>query len=136
MSHDPFMFQKGSVNSLPDNNPKTRVGLTKPPLRGIPPSAIILLGQAMQNGVEKYGLFNYRDHEVTASTYYDAMFRHMLAWWDGEELAEDSGVPHLAHVMACCAILLDTNVQGTLLDDRGTPGKVGGLIKALTKTSQ
>jgi hypothetical protein len=40
---------------LPDNNPKTAVGRLKPPVRAIPPSAIIALGLAMENGELKYG---------------------------------------------------------------------------------
>ena len=65
---------------------------------------------------------NWRKDPVTASTYYDAMQRHMLAWQDGEDHAADSGLLHLAHVMANCAILIDAAACGTLIDDRTDDG--------------
>jgi hypothetical protein len=117
----------------PDTNPKTRVGLTKPSLRGIPSSALLHLGGAMHDGIAKYGQFNWREHAVSASVYEDAMWRHLLAWRDGENLAADSGRHHLAHVMACCAILLDADAMGKLNDDRGLPGNAPEIIAAWTK---
>lgn len=117
----------------PDDNPKSVVGLTKPSLHQIPPVALVLLGQAMKDGEAKYGLMNWRGTQVAASVYYDAIMRHMLAWWDGEAEAQDSGVAHLAHVMACCAILLDATALGRLNDDRPKPGNVSALMAALTK---
>ncbi len=102
----------------PDDNPKTIVGRAKPALRAIPPIAILHLGGAMGEGESKYGRFNWRDKTVTSSVYYDAIQRHLLAWWDGENNASDSGRHHLAHVMACCAILLDAEAASKLNDDR------------------
>lgn len=117
----------------PDTNPKTRVGLTKPSLRAIPSSALLHLGAAMEDGRKKYGLFDWREHAVSASVYEDAIWRHMLAWRDGEDLAADSTHHHLAHVMACCAILLDAIEVGNLNDDRGLPGTAPAMLKAWTK---
>ena len=50
--------------SYPDNNPKTVIGLTKPPIAPIPPVAILHLGQAMSDGRRKYGLMNWREKTV------------------------------------------------------------------------
>ena len=104
--------------AYPDDNPKTAIGVTKPPLHAIPPVALLHLGAAMADGERKYGLTNWREKRVSCSTYYDAALRHLLAWWDGEDIASDSGVHHLAHVMACCAILIDAEAQDTRNDDR------------------
>lgn len=117
----------------PDGNPKTQYGMAKPSTAAIPPVAVLHLGKAMRNGADKYGRFNWREHSVTASVYYDAMMRHLLAYWDGEEIAEDSGCHHLAHVMACCAILLDASASGKLNDDR-IEGMAAEVIAAWTKT--
>lgn len=106
----------------PDDNPKTVYGVAKPPMHVIPPTALIHLGQAMANGKQKYGAMNWRDKKVTSSIYYDAAMRHLMAWWDGENNAEDSGVHHLGHAMACLAILLDAKSVGMLNDDRPTKG--------------
>lgn len=117
-----------------ENDPKAIVGRTKPPMDAIPPVSILLLGQAMKDGKEKYGPMNWRNSEVVATTYYNAILRHLLAWFDGESVAEDSGTHHLAHIMAGCAILLDAMQSGTLEDDRPvTPGKTSDLIHVLTK---
>lgn len=119
----------------PDSNPKTAVGLTKPSLRAIPPAALLHLGRAMSNGEGKYGLFNWREHAVSSSVYYDAAMRHLLAWWDGENEAADSGVHHLAHVMACCAIVLDAHASGKLNDNRGLPGAFPELVECYTRST-
>lgn len=113
-------------------NPKAAVGRAKPPLHAIPPVAQVWLGLGMEDGEHKYGLMNWRTRPVDAATYYDAAVRHLLAWWDGERVADDSKVHHLGHVMACCAILLDAEAQGTLVDNRPAAGMVSRLIEELT----
>jgi len=119
------------VTDAPDSNPKTTVGRLKPPVHAIPPSAILALGLAMENGEIKYGLMNWRSSPVSSSVYYDAMFRHLLAWWDGENVASDSRIHHLAHVMACCAILIDAEVCFSLNDDRPVAGPAAQMIARL-----
>jgi hypothetical protein len=110
------------MNRYPDDNPKTVQGQAKPAFDAIPPSSLVPLGAAMQDGKRKYGLMNWREKPVTISTYYNAALRHLMSFWDGENVAQDSGVHHLGHVMACCAILYDAQRMGTLNDDRGIPG--------------
>jgi len=116
--------------AYPDDNPKTVLGLQKPGIGAVPPIAILQLGLAMADGKRKYGLTNWREKTVSASVYYEAMFRHMAAWYDGEDIAEDSLVHHLGHVMACCAILLDAASLGKLNDDRpSVPGMTSQFVK-------
>lgn len=104
--------------SAPDDNPKTAMGLKKPGTAAIPPVAVLELGAVMANGAAKYGRFNWREKTVTTSVYTDAIDRHLLAFRDGETHDRESGRPHLAHVMACCSILLDAQSIGRLNDDR------------------
>lgn len=119
--------------NLPDTNPKTRFGMSKPGIYAIPPVALLHCGAGMNDGCVKYGLTNWREHEVSASVYYNAAFRHMAAWWDGERVASDSGVHHLGHVMACCAILLDAEHMGKLNDDRpAIPGPFSRVVAEMT----
>ncbi|BAF89589.1 hypothetical protein AZC_3591 [Azorhizobium caulinodans ORS 571] len=119
--------------AYPDDNPKTLVGLKKPPIQFIPPSAIVFLGQAMADGAKKYGPMNWREKRVSTSVYYDAGMRHRMSFWDGEDVAPDSLVHHLAHSMACDAIVLDALVTGNLNDDRPIKGSLPDLIVQLTK---
>jgi len=113
-------------------NPKDRLGIAKPGFHYIPPAALVYLGRAMVDGKRKYGLMNWRQKEVLASVYYDAALRHKLSWWDGEDVAADSLVHHLAHDMACNAILIDAIETGKLIDDRPAAGNVSELIAKLT----
>ena len=110
------------MNTYPDNNPKTAAGSKKVPLHLVPPAAIHFLAMAMADGAKKYGPYNWRDAAISVSTYKAAAQRHWDAYWDGEDLALDSGVHHLAHAMACSALLLDALTVGKLVDDRPTKG--------------
>jgi hypothetical protein len=119
--------------AAPDGNPKTRFGMAKPPLALIPGPALVHLADAFRDGAGKYGPANWRNDPVTTSTYINAALRHVLAYFDGEDVAEDSGVLHLAHAMGCLAILIDADAQGTLNDDRPTAGQTSRLIKEKTR---
>lgn len=110
------------MSGYPDHNPKTAMGAKKVPLHLVPPSAKHFLAQAMADGAKKYGPYNWREHQISVSVYYSALNRHMDAFWDGEDLAQDSGVHHVAHAMACCALILDALSVGMLNDDRPKAG--------------
>lgn len=101
-----------------DSNLKTIAALNKPKLSDVPPVALFALGAAMSDGATKYGRFNWRDTGTTASVFYDAMMRHLADWYNGEDHANDSKISHLGHIMASCAILLDSELHGNLNDDR------------------
>lgn len=111
----------------PDNNPKTLIGASKVPLHLVPPSATHYLALALNDGAKKYGPYNWRNAPISVSTYKAAAQRHWDAFWDGEDNASDSGVHHLAHAMACGALLLDALSVGCLIDDRPTRGAAARL---------
>ncbi len=116
----------------PDDNPKTKFGVQKPSMFNVPVTSLLHLMAAMADGAKKYGPYNWRDKDVSASIYYDAAMRHLMAWIDGEDYAGDSGVHHLGGVMACCAIILDAEAQGTLNDNRPVKGKFSELVEQMT----
>jgi hypothetical protein len=111
-----------STSAYPDDNPKTTIGVTKVPLHLVPPSAKHHLALAFKDGAAKYGPYNWREKKVSASVYVAAAQRHIDAWWDGEDLSEDAKVEHLAHAMACMAIVLDAASINMLNDDRPFKG--------------
>lgn len=119
--------------SVDNTNPKDLLGTAKPGFHYIPPSALLHLGRAMVDGKNKYGLMNWRAKDVRASVYYDAGLRHKMDWWDGRDLASDSLVMHLAHDMACNAILIDAIETGKLVDDRPIKGNFDEIIARYTK---
>jgi Domain of unknown function (DUF5664) len=117
-------------NGYPDNNPKTILGVTKPSLSKAPPVAMLYMALAFMDGAYKYGAYNWRSKKVTASIYVDAAMRHLQSWFDGEETdVEGSKLPHLAHALACIAILVDAKENAVLVDDRPPPGAMPRLLK-------
>jgi hypothetical protein len=111
-------LEESSTTELADNNPKTLAALSKPRLSDIPPVAMFAMGAAMSDGATKYGRYNWRDTSATASIFYDAISRHLIDWYNGEDHAHDSKIHHLGHIMASCAILLDSMRNGNFNDDR------------------
>jgi len=111
------------------SNPKQIFGDKKVPLHLIPPAASAYIARALRDGAEKYGPFNWRDQSVEVMTYIGAARRHLDAWMDGEEYAEDSGEPHLAHALADLAILADAIEGGFSIDNRPPPGPGPQVLK-------
>jgi hypothetical protein len=84
------------------------------------------------NGLLKYGRCNWRKAGVKASVYVAACKRHLDAWFEGEEVDPDDGVPHLAAALACIAIIVDARAAGMLNDDRNVEGGYRKLVEELT----
>lgn len=74
--------------------------------------------QVHASGAAKYGERNWRLDKILASTYEGAIMRHFTAWANGEDIDPDSGWSHLYHIRACCAVMLDAEAHGTMIDDR------------------
>ena len=130
------MNKKVQLKSLATTpNPKDLFGEKKVSISKLPFVSILHASHAMMNGARKYGAYNWRDKPVKAHIYYDAAVRHLGAWFEGEETADDSGVHHLGHAMACCAILLDAQENGNLIDDRpaGRKNRIRDLLIRLAK---
>lgn len=113
-------------------NPKDLIGSGKLPLHLWPVTATALGSLGLLDGMLKYGRSNFRAVGVRASIYYDAASRHLNAWFEGEAVDPDSGLPHLAHALACLAIIVDAEAAGKLNDDRMHPGGYRELINSLT----
>lgn len=109
--------------SLPDNplfsgDPKGQAGAAKPPLALLPPEALRQAAEAHRLGAAKYGVANWRENKVEAMTYISAMMRHIGQYLDGEDADAESGLSHIAHVIASANILIDAKHCGTLVDNR------------------
>ena len=124
------IIASGAQSKATTSNPKDLFGLQKVSFTKVSAIAMAHFAMAMMDGARKYGPYNWRDKPVIASIYIDAAMRHLLAWFEGEETADDSRVHHLGHAGACCAILLDAQEHGVLIDDRPN-GK--GLLSKLMK---
>ncbi|SHM77958.1 dATP/dGTP diphosphohydrolase domain-containing protein [Phytopseudomonas punonensis] len=119
------------MSETKDTNPKDAIGSKKLPLHLWPTTASAMGCLGLLDGASKYGRANWRAAGVRASIYFDAANRHLAAWFEGEEADPDSGLPHLAHALACLAIIVDAQAAGTLTDDRQFPGGHRALINQL-----
>jgi hypothetical protein len=99
-------------------NPKEKFGNKKPPLTQFPLSAQIHATIALFDGMLKYGWRNWRDQPVQSQTYIEAAMRHLRLYEVGENYARDTKVHNLGAVIACCAILIDSELYGTMIDNR------------------
>ncbi len=118
-------------------NPKDRIGIKKVQLNLVPASSLVFQALAMEDGARKYGPYNWRENKVIASIYVAAALRHLAAWYDSrEELAADSGRPHLGHALACLGILVDAQQTGNLQDDRPIAGATAKLIAQWEATNK
>lgn len=100
------------------SNPKDAIGSRKTPMGLMPDTAVVAGNMAFLEGAMKYGRYNWRAVGVRASIYVEALRRHLSAWWNGEDIDEDSGLSHLWKAMACLAVLIDAEAVGKLNDDR------------------
>lgn len=108
-------------------NPKESQGALKPGMSAVPVPALVDIGRVMAHGAAKYGRHNFRETRVNASTYFDAVLRHLFAWWEGEDADPESGLPHLAHAAAGLTVVMDAGLQKKLNDDRPPPSPDGWL---------
>jgi hypothetical protein len=100
------------------NDPKGEIGKTKAPMWLLPPVALRAISWVHGLGSAKYGPWNWRKTRVCASTYISAIHRHLAAWHEREDTDKESGQSHLAHIGACCNILMDAQHHNKLDDDR------------------
>lgn len=99
-------------------NPKDLVGVRKSPMSTVPANVMMEVGVAMLEGAVKYGRHNYRAMGVRNSVYYDGTMRHLMSWWEGEDLDPDSGVSHITKAIASLVVLRDAMMNDMVTDDR------------------
>lgn len=110
------LLESSSVKQNPKHVRAQKEG--KIPYEKLPWGVLEADAQVHAHGAAKYGERNWRIDHILASTYEGAIMRHFVAWAMGEDLDPDSGVPHLNHIRACCAVVLDAQEHGALIDDR------------------
>ncbi len=112
-----------------DTNPKDALGCKKPPLSVIPCPVLYEIGAGMLEGACKYRRHNYRIAGVRASIYYDATLRHLMDWWEGEDIDPESGLHHISKAMSSLVVLRDAQMNDMVNDDRPPPAKAGWLAR-------
>lgn len=86
-------------------------------LGALDPQAIMRVAEVAGFGAEKYARYNFaKGYDWSLS--YDALQRHLHAFWGGEDVDRESLLPHLAHAAWHCLALLTFLQRGRGTDDR------------------
>lgn len=86
-------------------------------LGALDPKSLRIVAEVAGFGAEKYAAFNFlKGYDWSLS--YDALQRHLMSFWDGEDLDQESGLPHLAHAAWHCLALLSFDQRELGTDDR------------------
>ena len=68
-------------------------------------------------GAKKYAPRNW-EKGMAWSRPYEALIRHMTAWWEGEKADPETGFSHLWHAGCCIVFLIAYELRGVGADDR------------------
>lgn len=98
----------------------TKHDAAKPRHSLLPPHALDAIIAVLEYGAVKYGARNWTGG-MAYSRPWDAAKRHMWAWWKGEDVDPESGLPHLAHAIVSLMFLIDYQATNTGEDDRHGP---------------
>lgn len=115
-------------------NPKDLIGAKKSPLAVVPAALALAAAPAMAVGANKYGPFNWRAQPVQVMTYIEAAFRHLYAFVDGQDNAEDTDVSHIGHALASLGILADAFAMNNVIDNRPPKGPAADMLRAQDKS--
>jgi len=106
----------GAVGSVAADAPAAFVKHDQQKLRYdlIDPSALAGLAAVLTFGAAKYSPDNWR---LTPASEYrerwgNALMRHFEAWRRGEDLDDETAMPHLAHAFCCLMVLLALSAKG------------------------
>jgi hypothetical protein len=78
----------------------------------------------MMEGGLKYGRYNYRAVGIRASVYYDATMRHLMSYWEGEDIDPDSQMSHITKAITSLIVMRDAMLAGKFEDDRPPSGRI------------
>lgn len=89
----------------------------KPALALIPKQAMYMCGQALAYGASKYGDHNFKLGMLN-SRMVAAALRHIYQYLDGQDVDDESGLPHISHALASLAMLAYNMEKWPEMDDR------------------
>lgn len=100
--------RKGDWSALEttDTDQSAKADKGKLELSLVNPELVKAVAEVRMYGTEKYGdSENWR--KVEPKRYVDALYRHLLAYIEGNEVDEESGLSHLSHMACNISFLLD-----------------------------
>ncbi len=109
--------QELCIKCVKDSDTGLRYNEGKLPYDLIPFEAEEGLARVLAHGAKKYAARNW-EKGMDWSIPYGAMRRHQAAWWNGEKIDKESGLPHMAHILCNAAFLLAYEQRQVGTDDR------------------
>ena len=88
----------------------------KPRIELVDTYAIEQLGHVLAFGAKKYGENNWTNG-IKYTKLAGSALRHIFSFLCGIDKDHESGLPHLAHAMCCCMMLLGTTKRHPEMDD-------------------
>lgn len=85
-----------------EDNGKTRWGLL-----GF--EALEEIAKVMTFGANKYASYNWAKG-MSYERVFSALLRHLIAWYNGENIDQETGINHLAHAGCCLMFLLSYQI--------------------------
>lgn len=77
----------------------------KPRWSLLPVGTVAQVVRVLEFGAAKYALDNWKTVPDARTRYFDALMRHVHAWWAGERNDPETDCHHLAHA-GCCVLFL------------------------------
>jgi hypothetical protein len=87
----------------------------------IPPRAEEMLAAVLTHGAERYGAGSWMLVHDARARYTAALMRHLAAWRKGERTDQDSGLPHMAHLLANAVFLLEIDAAQSAATELDEP---------------
>jgi hypothetical protein len=112
-----------SINQLDElstsniNNQAIKYDSEKTRVELLPYNALLEIAKVMTIGAKKYGDNNWRKGMLW-SRLYGACLRHLIAWYEGQDKDEETGLLHLAHAGCCILFLITYQLLGLGTDNR------------------
>lgn len=105
-SDESCLFSNGKQYEIEPDTQSAKADNGKPRLTLVPPSLIKSVAAIREYGCQKYGSDdNWK--LVEPQRYRDALYRHWLAYLEGEVDDPESGLPHIWHVATNIAFLIE-----------------------------
>jgi hypothetical protein len=82
----------------------------------IPTSTLQGLAEVLTMGAKKYTPNGWKTVPNATERYYSALFRHLLAWRNGEKVDPESNLHHLKHALINIAFILDLDLSAGKID--------------------
>jgi len=107
----------GLVQEQVDDNQAIKYDSEKIRVELLPYNALLEIAKVMTIGATKYGDNNWRKGMLW-SRLYGACLRHLIAWYEGQDRDEETGLLHLAHAGCCILFLITYQLLGLGTDNR------------------